>query len=519
LIVAIYDVTRIQSFVFASRKMKENVGASHMVDLVLTEWLPELLKKRYPLAKTDWQNSFVMPSANQPATIVYIGGGNAMVIYKSKDEYQKVNCCLSKKILEETGNELQVASAWVELTDDLSTLRKLLFANLAAGKATRAVSLPLQGIGITRACSSDGLPTTIFEDKEYLSLPTSKKRKYADERKDYFEKLFSEYSFPSLLDELGGAEGNNYISVVHIDGNGMGSVFNEALAACETPETWFDTMRSLSCQINKAFLSVFSEMLETLKYIQTLPDFKEVFTVNDEGMLLRPLIVIGDDITFVTDGRLGIPLARLFLKQLRSKSIQVGNREKKLTACAGVAIVKSHFPFYRAYKLAEELCASSKKKAKALDGNDYGCWIDWHIAQGGLVNDLGALRCKQYMVSGMGIPNIHGITAADLPLYNLLFRPWKIGEGVYDFTQFLDLLKGFTKFPRSRWKTLRNNAILSEDAINNCLREMESRGHKLPSFRETREFYPSRETSNISPYFDVLETSEFYYELDMGGKP
>lgn len=516
MIVAIYDVTGIQSFVFASRKMKENVGASQMVDLVLSRWLPESIKKQYPKANTEWQNDFIMPSADQAGTIVYIGGGNAMVIYKSENEYLAVNRVLSRIILDETGNELQVASAWVELTDDLSFLRKQLFTKLATEKATGATSLPLQGIGITRACNSDGLPAVVCENNEYLSLPTSNKRRYADDRKNHFEKLFSGHSFPDLLDDLGGADGNSHLSVVHIDGNSMGTVFNSILSECTTPEAWFGTMRSISCQISEAYVAVFREMLQILKNNQNLPEFQNVFSVRDIDMLLRPLIVNGDDITFLTDGRLGIPLARLFLDKLQRKILNAGKDTIKLTACAGVAIVKSHFPFYRAYKLAEELCASSKKKAKALDGKNYGCWIDWHIAQGGLVNDLGALRIKQYNVPGMGNPGIHGLIVPDLPLYNLLFRPWKVGDGAFCFDRFLNILKGYDKLPRSRWKTLRNNAIISEKAISNCLLEMESRGYELPIFNNERFFYPTNGFSNLSPYFDGLETGEFYYELDMG---
>lgn len=517
MIVAIYDVTGIQSFVYASRKMKENVGASHMVDLVLSKWLPKIVQKLYPSAKTALKKSFVMPSEDLQATIVYIGGGNAMVIYKSKDEYLAVNKVLSKKILDETANELQVASAWVDLTKDVSTLRKSLFQKLAIEKATRTTSLPLQGIGITRACDSDGLPAIIDEKKEYLSLPTSNKRKYAEKRNDYFKGRFSGFSFPSLLDDLGGTEGNNYISVVHIDGNGMGSMLNAALAACNTPKSWFATMNSLSIQISEAYESVFVDMLNTLKFNQGISKFQEIFAVKDDGMLIRPLVVNGDDLTFITDGRLGIPLAQDFLEKLSSKSIQVGNEEKKLSACAGIAIVKNHFPFYRAYDLAEKLCASAKKKAKVIDGADYGSWIDWHIAQGGLVNDLGELRRKQYLVPGMGRPDINGINLADMPLYNLLFRPWKIGEGNFSFNRFPELIKGFEGFPRSRWKTLRNSAILSEEAINNCLMEMESRGYQLPVFMEESEFYPSGKFSNLTPYFDVLESSEFYYSLEKEG--
>ena len=67
----------------------------------------------------------------------------------------------------------------------------------------------------------------------------------------------------------------------------------------------------------------------------------------------RPLVYGGDDVTFVCDGRLGLELAAIYL--------QAFEKEKDFTACAGICVVKTHYPFARAYQLSEELCRKAKK--------------------------------------------------------------------------------------------------------------------------------------------------------------
>ena len=73
---------------------------------------------------------------------------------------------------------------------------------------------------------------------------------------------------------------------------------------------------------------------------------------------IRPLLHGGDDVTFVCEGRLGIYLAEAFLKYFTSDPAIMD------AACAGVAIVKTKFPFYKAYTLADQLCAEAKIKSR-----------------------------------------------------------------------------------------------------------------------------------------------------------
>ena len=76
---------------------------------------------------------------------------------------------------------------------------------------------------------------------------------------------------------------------------------------------------------------------------------------------IRPIIMGGDDITFVSPGKLGIYFAEIFMKEFSEKEVSDG---EKLSSCAGVAITKTKYPFYRGYQLAEGLCSNAKKMAR-----------------------------------------------------------------------------------------------------------------------------------------------------------
>ncbi|PJF37524.1 MAG: hypothetical protein CUN55_21625, partial [Phototrophicales bacterium] len=70
-----------------------------------------------------------------------------------------------------------------------------------------------------------------------------------------------------------------------------------------------------------------------------------------------------------------------------------------LTACAGIAIVKAHYPFAQAYDLAEELTSNAKQARHSFDEEDAPSAIDWHVTAGGLYGDLEVIREREYQVA------------------------------------------------------------------------------------------------------------------------
>ncbi len=88
---------------------------------------------------------------------------------------------------------------------------------------------------------------------------------------------------------------------------------------------------------------------------------------------LRPVLLGGDDLTFLCDGRVALHLAEVALDAFSGDVANLGS----VTASAGVALVPAHTPFDRAYELAEVLCGNAK--ARRRERNDIESWLDWHI--------------------------------------------------------------------------------------------------------------------------------------------
>lgn len=195
-------------------------------------------------------------------------------------------------------------------------------------------------------------------------------------------------------------EKTNFIAVVHIDGNAMGKRVDNIYETCSDPEKWNEyckKLRSFSENIQKDFEDTF---LETVKEVISQME-SGVFTSIEEKVLpIRPVILAGDDVCFVTAGNIGLECARVFLEKLSEKT----NSEdgKKYAACAGVAIVHEKYPFYRAYELSEALCSNAKKTGSSYSEDGSISMIDWHIEFGQLKDRLEQLREDYNTEDGCG---------------------------------------------------------------------------------------------------------------------
>ncbi len=104
----------------------------------------------------------------------------------------------------------------------------------------------------------------------------------------------------------------------------------------------------------------------------------------------------GDDFTFLCTADLAIPMTAGFLSEL-TKS-QKG-KAKMITACAGIAFVHSHFPFYEAYNIAEESCARAKGKWYEERGNGRleNGFLDFQVIKGSEVGVFKDTRTGRFV--------------------------------------------------------------------------------------------------------------------------
>ena len=542
-VLALYDIMGIQDYIFSSPRLKENVGASIIVQQVFEDFFgPGAdggIKEECPGATVlNWQETGglkILEDDGIAAEVVYLGGGNAMVAYRDKTMFETVTRAFSKTLIEKTGGSLQAAAAVIDIGGRFDADREKLFERLKRCKFETPRTFPLAGIAITREGVTDGLPAAReIEEGRYISRAAHLKIESQATDRYFEERLLEEekqksYVFAGEFDHLGQREGESHMAVVHIDGNNMGRVLNRQLAGIEDYDTAVNRMKRFSRQVTDRYNGVMKQLVRRLTGAMKDQAFFDKFNIrfqeSPQPLYFRPLVLSGDDVTFVVDGRLGVPAAEIFLNRISRETIRLDGEEIPMSACAGVAIVKSHFPFSRAYQLAEELCRFAKLKGKLTarlkgDGEKVGSWLDFHIVHSGLTTDLAALRAGHYNVPGKKpLPPLevkeHGTVVLRMEQFHLLGRPWcTAGETEahhrwHNLHSILMSFKDENRWPRSRLKRLRNVSIKSETDIRLLLAEFASRGQALPDFDGKRDYFVNHQ----SPYFDALELLDYYENI------
>jgi hypothetical protein len=564
-IVTVIDTTGIQPYIFGSNKLRENIGASFLTSQATKQWVKKTLDdlgKPYYFPDPEWgqYDPDATPYIEQSgiiAEVVYAGGGNAVLLFKASDgdDYSKQFArSLSKRVLKDAPGINLVVAHSQKFTWDYSSnslckrIQKLIENEITQAKRERVPSSPLLGLGVTADCRSTRLVAVDTSDR-FMDVDEGEGYLISNEVKQKLEavkganarlaKIFTGafnqdvYEFPYRFDHLGRSSGDSsYLAVVHIDGNGMGDRFRQCGESASSDREYIKKMRELSWSVQTiamdALRSLGKLLSESVTFEQGNPVIKSFgckerlideiplkVADNDKKIYLpfRPLVYGGDDVTFVCDGRLGLTLATLFLKNFE----KIAADGKKLTACAGVSIVKAHYPFARAYELSESLCGSAKKFKKDQDSDTSA--IDWHIAASGLLGDLGEIRKREYLV----------------PNGDLTVRPLYLNADSDHWRNWEDFQRVVTELnTHDNWCDRRNKVI----ALREILRQGETATEQflgayglpdLPAFtisdndlkrkgwtNDTRKNQGKKEDIRVCGYFDAIEALEFYLPLTGG---
>ena len=300
--------------------------------------------------------------------------------------------------------------------------------------------------------------------------------------------------------------GKDWLGIVHADGNGMGQLFLEFGALCgeTTPDGYFDAYRKFSLSLDLCGVAAFQEALN-----ETWPD--------EKGRIpLIPLVLGGDDLTVLCDGRIAVKFAAAYLKafqeQTKKETVlgqpsimpEILHRKKweKLGAAAGIAITKPHYPFHRGYELAEQLLKQAKK-AKAKLGVSR-CALDFHVLFDGAETSLDDLRERWTLTE------THTLTARPYVLEDEGDQKngWAKNRLWCDLTKAAEqLAEG--KLPRSQQYALRAALFRGSDAAD---RQLGLIKHRYDEFHwpaiacdDKSLFFPEEGNNRICRLLDALE--------------
>ncbi len=400
----VIDIASIQEFVFGSNSLKENIGASFVIArTIYHEILPEILVElsfiphqdvksvKQKLDEGSWEN--LSDQTNDYFEIGYIGGGNALLFFSTQEFAFRFIESFSLGVFERFPSIRIVYGLHRFENEDFAGDQQKLFVTLARNKNRDITTTVYPKLGITEECAHTGQAAEYHfceDDRPIASIAKIKADSAESAQQQligqFDEVLKDHYIFTSEIDQLGQTSGNNFIAVVHIDGNGIGNRFRKCSSLLE--------LRNLSKAVANANHNAFKETLEDIIALINSKIFKDDSSIqlrkkSDRWILpIRPILIGGDDITFVALGKIGLFAANHFIFHLEEKVLPDTSR---LTACAGVSIVKTRYPFFRAYRIADELTRRSKIRSRNNSNRSY---LDFFISESGFSGDLEAINAE-----------------------------------------------------------------------------------------------------------------------------
>ncbi len=493
------DVLGVQRFIFLSNRLK---------DIVVGSWLVHWCTSPKGALKVDEKN------------IILASGGNAILEFENLESAKSFTSEYTRA-LHEKAPGLQVVLVHHEYSPgELASTLSNLQEKLARAKMAPSISAPLLGLSVTATCRETGLPASGFDPDDpniLLSREILKRRNKIKEANLRWAKFLPEpnFEFPLELDDLGRSLGDtSLIGVVHIDGNSVGNKIKEWLEEQEgepdeiVRQRYREWSKALDVLGHKVFDAVVKRVIKSLSTENGIPkikgDLKELgFALKEKNgkvqFPLRPILLGGDDLTFVCDGRLALDLAVTALKVFCEEEIpHLG----KITASAGVALVRVHDPFSQAYLLCENLCSNAKQRLKKEDFVENDCALDWHIGLPHPSERLENIRNSLYR----------------LDRYELTGRPYFLNQGakVRTWDWFERKLLNFLR--TGTWKEHRNKVKKLLELVYEGPEEMERKLKawkavfpqlKLPAEIETNGFSGGR-----TPIVDAVELLDIHLTLD-----
>lgn len=441
------ETAHIQSYIFASNRLRENVGASYLVAVATGDWALQTLvdmSLRSNLKSDTTFNDLCLNEDNLDVEVIYTGGGNFVVLFaddafiddEANGEVTLLPASIARQFIRGLSRRVQLEAPGLKLTFSAkpfkwnASLSEAVSDVLDAMKHQRSNQPALRGdagLSVQIMGASTSMPAVIM-DKETRSREASNnpwqpysaetlaKRTAFSKAHDLLDKTINtraDYTFALDLDDLGRSEeATSYIAVVHADGNGLGLLIQglkERFPAGKNRE-YIDYMRNFSEGVKEVAQKAQEDMIKQLvnsidegkHHIEGIGRKTEAIELKQHTdgkfiLPIRPLVSGGDDVTFVCDGRIGLDLAVTFLEAFEKYTEEI--LEMPLTACAGVAIVKTHYPFARAYDLADGLAGSAKQARHSFNEKTAPGALDWHITAGGLYGDLETMRQREYQVA------------------------------------------------------------------------------------------------------------------------
>jgi hypothetical protein len=529
-----------QNYIFSTNKLKENIGASELTYRAGTKWVLDAVANVRDTnslweASSDALRRNLLDSTQNPhldgnnpntkVEVIVATSGKALLIVRDlKIGKDIIRQATHTALRESPGVDLcGVISGCIDWNEPGSFGKAIhqVHELFEITKSQRpSPDLRFLRLPVVDECATSGLPASGMERdveggklRPYSAVSLAKQRNHQDgERRvegmlrQYNEQLRLSRSFAFLTEDT------EWLAIIHADGNGLGEIFlNFDKHVCE-----YIKRHNLQGNDNRFYadhLREFSLTLDICTEKAFVTALQMTFPPDRQTKLpIAPLVLGGDDLTVVCDAKYALPFTVKFLQEFERETAQpqnIGNieiaivpdlakialGESRLSSCAGVAIVKPHFPFSVAYTLAEQLLKSAKQiktkivhayspdeqaGGKAKEIHFPSSALDFHVLYDSSGTDLDAIRKKQQVDSGK--THLYNSPFVVTPLDRLRGKQGEAWVEIHHWDRLRDKAQALIpdidddrKLPSSQIHALRSHLYLGRHAADSFYKLIQGR--------------------------------------------
>ncbi len=513
------ETTGNQAYIFATNKLRECIGASELTVQVGTRFVLEAVAEVGEQMPPNLRDPATFPAilAGNPIEVILSVSGKALLLVRDAETGRSIVREVTRRALRDApGLEVRgVVSRDFDFAHD--ALHPLIGEVHRQFETVRSQlpgpSIRFQRLPIIAECASSGLPAA--------RMATEKDQLASDERREYAAQTFAKLSGRARWEErrneilrrynasvtLPGATtdleelGCDWLAIVHADGNGLGQVFLNFDKRARTHDNrdYIEKLRKFSMALDECTEKAFCQAMTALRCRQNI-------------VPIVPLVLGGDDLTVVCDGRQALQFTKKFIDCFEEETSQHPDVKRVVangvTSCAGVAIVKPHFPFFAGYQLAEELLKEAKKLAKK-NPDQFVSAIDFHMLYDASGADLERIRRELKVDHGatllVGRPYV---TTAEQGPVN---RHWSDLMGRIAAVRATDEVEQRRQLPNSMLHDLREGLFLGCAPAEARLRLVRERyrPHIDPVLVGDKLFWLDGQ-QYITGLLDAIDTAEFW---------
>ena len=523
----LFDTRSIQRYIYSGNKLRTNIGASFIVDRLFDDILIDgVLKEMFRADKFpsddiwDASRDTIEPWTNfEHCCVAYVGGGNALLLFDPSKEERRVEVVENftrKLLVERPGLRVGAALGTLTIDPDTQSLNQndinALYAELKRNQNNVFPAVNVPYTGLTLSCEVNGeAANALYRDDDgvrFYSQEVRVKMDAADDAnfdlKRRFENIFelkglskaiADYEFPTQFEDLGQVEGNDYFAIVHVDGNNMGVKFR----GCRT----LSDRRQLSREIKRKTEGAFAALVDRIIRMIEKKGFDDSIKLKGNFLPIRPIIIGGDDITFVCPATVALMFTDSLMESMNGAGID---------CCGGITILPTAYPFFRGYELTEELCGAAKKSMRALQANKgiaQSNWLEFAILHGEQAPTLDQIREREYR-GARGDMHFGPYRVDNRQAKSSKDRRHNI-ENLFECTrQFMDS----ARIARNKVKELRDVLQHGRDDAALFFQQLGYQNQSLPSLDDLRDYATdlgwSEENEPRTPYIDAIELTDFY---------